>query len=79
MSREIETWPSDCIGSVTIVWLTIETDDQAPLHCVIVLTDVMSDHIGRGQRQNHIVGTCRLTQFEGGLNLLHEADDGAVV
>jgi len=54
-------------------------DHRNPLHCVIVLTDVMSDHIGRGQRQNHIVGTCRLTQFEGGLNLLHEADDGAVM
>ena len=28
---------------------------------------------------NHIVGTCRLTKFEGGLNLLHEADDDAVI
>jgi len=28
---------------------------------------------------NHIVDTCRLTQTEGGLNLLHEADDDAVV
>ena len=24
MTREIETWLSDCIGSVTIVWLTTE-------------------------------------------------------
>jgi len=24
---------------------------------------------------NHIVDTCPLTNFEGGLNLLHEADD----
>ena len=24
---------------------------------------------------NHIVDTCPLTKFEGGLNLLHEADD----
>ena len=27
---------------------------------------------------NHIVDTCPLTTFEGGLNLLHEADDDAV-
>jgi len=29
------------------VWLTTEADDQSSLHCIIVLTDVMSDHIGR--------------------------------
>ena len=36
---------------------------------------------GCGQRQttNHIVDTCPLTKFEGGLNLLHEADDDAVI
>jgi len=28
---------------------------------------------------NHIVDTCPLTKFEGVLNLLHEADDGAVI
>jgi len=28
---------------------------------------------------NHIVDTCPLTTFGGGLNLLHEADDDAVV
>jgi len=28
---------------------------------------------------DHIVNTCSLTKFEGGLNLLHEADDDAVV
>ena len=36
------------VGPVTIVWLTTEADDQSSLHCVIVSTDVMSDHIGRG-------------------------------
>jgi len=30
-------------------------------------------------RTNHIVDTCPLTKFEGGLNLLHEADDDAVM
>jgi len=28
---------------------------------------------------NHIVDTCPLTKFEGGLNLLHKADDDAVI
>ena len=28
---------------------------------------------------NHIVDACPLTKFEGGLNLLHEADDDAVI
>ena len=32
---------------------------------------------GRRQTMNHIVDTCPLTKFEGGLNLLHEADDDA--
>ena len=27
----------------------------------------------------HIVDTCPLTEFEGGLNLLFEADDDAVI
>jgi len=33
-------------GSVTVVWLTTEADDQSSLHCIILSTDVMSDHIG---------------------------------
>jgi len=35
------------VGSVTVVWLITEPDDQSSLHCVTVSTDVMSDHIGR--------------------------------
>jgi len=31
------------------------------------------------QTMNHIVDTCTVTKFEGGLNLLHEADDDAVI
>jgi len=34
---------------------------------------------GQRQTMNHIVNTCPLTQSEGGLNLLHEADDDAVM
>ena len=33
---------------------------------------------GRRQTMNHIVDTCPLTKFEGGLNLLHEADDAVI-
>ena len=28
---------------------------------------------------NHIVDTCPLTKFAGGVNLLHKADDDAVI
>jgi len=45
MTREIETWLSEC-RSVTIVGLTIEADDQSSLHCITVSTDVTSDHTG---------------------------------
>ena len=31
------------------------------------------------QTMSHIVDTCPLTKFEGGLNLLHEMDDDAVI
>jgi len=34
---------------------------------------------GQRQTMNHLVYTCPLTKFEGGLNLLHEADDDAVI
>ena len=34
---------------------------------------------GQQQTMNHIVDTCPLTKVEGGLNLLHEADDDAVI
>jgi len=34
---------------------------------------------GQRQTMNHIVDTRPLTKFEGGLNLLHEADDYAVI
>ena len=34
---------------------------------------------GQRRSMNHIVDTCPLTKFEGGLNLLHEAYDDAVI
>ena len=43
------------------------------------LTQSPSCDCGQRQTMNHIVDKCPLTQFVGGLNLLHEADDDAVV
>ena len=34
---------------------------------------------GQRQTMNHIVDTCPLAKFEGGLNLMHEADDDSVI
>ena len=34
---------------------------------------------GQHQTMNHIVDTCPLTKFEGGLNLLHDADNDAII
>ena len=34
---------------------------------------------GQRQTMNHIVDTCPLTKFEGGLNLLHKVDDDAFI
>jgi len=53
------------VGSVTIVWLTTEVDDQSSLHCVIVSTDIMSDDIGR--RDASRGGGCSKTSAHTGL------------
>ena len=46
MMREMETWLSDSrVDNNSVV--DYRNDDQSSLHCVIVSTDVMSDHIGR--------------------------------
>jgi len=38
-----------------------------------------SCYCGQRQTMSHIVDMCPLTKFEGGLNLLHEVDDDAVI
>jgi len=43
------------------------------------LAQSLSCDCGQRQAMNHIVDTCPSTQFEGRLNLLHEADDDAVI
>ena len=47
------------VGSVTIEWLSTQADDQSSLHCVVVSTDAMSDHIGR--RDARHTGGCSKT------------------
>jgi len=51
------------------------------LSCRNGVSPAQSPFCDCGQRQTmkHIVDTCPLTKFEGGLNLLHEADDDAVI
>ena len=51
---------------------------QGPCHADLHnwgLTQSLSCDRGQRQTMNHIVHTCPLTEFEGGLNLLHEVDD----
>jgi len=43
------------------------------------LTQSPSCDCGQQQTTNHIVDTCPLTKSEGGLNLLHDADDDTVI
>jgi len=47
-------------------------------HVMLTSTNGVSPNHLQRQTMNHIVDTCPLTKFEGGLNLLHEADDDAV-
>ena len=55
---------------------------QGPCHANLQIWGLVQSPSGDcGQRQtmNHIVNTRPLTEFEGGLNLLHDADNDAVV
>jgi len=56
------------VGLVAIVWLTTEANNQSSLqsslHWVIVLTDVMSDHIGR-RDASHADGCSKTSAYTG--------------
>jgi len=55
---------------------------QGPCHANLHkrgLAQSPSCDYGQRQTMNHIVDTCPLTKLEGGLNLLHEANDDAVI
>ena len=49
------------------------TNGVSPNHLPVIVAS------NRPWTMNHIVDTCPLMKFEGGLNLLHEADDDAVI
>ena len=58
------------------------SDEPFPCHANLHkrgLTQSPSCDCGQRQTMNPIVDTHPLTKFEGGLNLLHKADDDAVV
>jgi len=59
-------WKPGCriVWSVTIVWLTTEADNQSSFYCVIVSTDVMSDH--NGHRDASRGGGCSKTSTHTG-------------
>jgi len=57
-------------GQVKVHVVVSCTNGVSPNHLPVI---VVSNHI------NHIVDMCPLTKFEGGLSLLHEADDDAVI
>jgi len=80
--------------STTLLLPTLLSDSQVSISLVIHepfpfpcranlhkwgLAQSPSYDCGQRQTMNHIVDTCPLTKFEGGLNLLHEADDDAVM
>ena len=54
---------------------------QGPCHASLHKWGLAQSPSCCGQRQtmNHIVDTCPFTAFEGGLNLLHNVDDDAVI
>ena len=47
--------------------------------CHFVVEWPQNGDCAQRQTMNHIVNTYQLTKFEGGLNLLHEVDDDAVI
>jgi len=49
------------------------------MSCQMVSSKSPSCDSGQRQTMNYIVDTCLLTEFEGGLNLLHKMDDDAVI
>ena len=70
-------------SSVTILWLLFNSQadfqtGRANLH-KLGLTQSPSCDFGQRQTMNHIVDTCPLTKFKGGLNLLHKANNDAVM
>ena len=60
-----------------MVWLTTEANDQSTLHCVIVSTDVMSDHIG-SRDASHGDGRSKTSAYSGQFRLKSQKDTLAI-
>jgi len=94
ITQEREDWSSASVVNQTIVTDPTISDSQVSSCMVSNfwtgqgpcrdnlhkwgLTQSPSCDCGEWQTVNHIVDTCPLTKFEGGLNLLHKADDDTV-
>jgi len=72
-----------CVFNVFYFYLNVFTSLLATVNYANLhkwgLAQSPSCDCGQRQTMNHIVDTCPLTKFEGGLNLLHEVDDDAVI
>ena len=71
VTQRREDWSSASVLNHTIV--TDPTIRQPGFHLPCITCDC-----GQRLTMNHIVNTCPLTTFDGGLNLLHKADDDTV-
>jgi len=86
MSSNCEQWHEHCFCHV-ISWLGADYGTSGLFKACVRranlyrrgLAQSPSRYCGQRQTMSHIVDTCPLTKFEGGLNLLHEADDDAVI
>ena len=56
----------------TVWWPSTEADSQSSVHCAVMSTVFMTGHIRREQTMSHTVDMRPLTEFEGGLQLVHE-------
>ena len=73
-------YPSTWLRPATPIMDTTEPllDRQANLHKWGLAASEISD-CGQRQTMGHIVDSCPLMQLDGGLTILHEADDDAVI
>jgi len=73
---------SDSQVSISLVthglWYSVSGQVRAILHKWGLARSPSCD-CGQQQIMNHIVDTCPWTKFEGGLNLVHKADDDSVI
>ena len=71
------------LSTISLNWFLAMFFDAVPFQVLTRkkwgLAQSPSCDCGQRQTMSHIVDMCPLTKFKGGLNLLHEADDDAVI